>query len=321
MKQETLEDFELIINIISLFKVRSSQLRKELDFCYKHENIESIKNIYGKKSLIESLNRLKHEIMFLCVDTYSLYKGIRKKNPSFRTKIFNNNGQDIIKVDKGDNVETTILDDNNKEILKVGKGDKKQVIIDLGVLEDTDNQGEPIIRKSTEEELKSSVRQAQKMYSEDSENLQKEVGLKSKKHEDIEDWFKKIEEEYKSDFDKLAEYRDKFAHRFDDFAKIKQEFENELKFDPRKFSEILDTIDRVLKVYDEKFNDIIGYTTTVQFGPLKYGRYGYQSLSKIFYILDNKQQKKQTNQPRTPNLHPDTIWMSDDFDDSLPDAF
>ena len=25
--------------------------------------------------------------------------------------------------------------------------------------------------------------------------------------------------------------------------------------------------------------------------------------------------------PRTPNLHPGSVWMSDDFDDPLPDEF
>jgi hypothetical protein len=47
-----------------------------------------------------------------------------------------------------------------------------------------------------------------------------------------------------------------------------------------------------------------------------------RALKQRLEELESVTQKSESHlKPRTPNLHPGSVWMSDDFDDPLPDEF
>ena len=46
-----------------------------------------------------------------------------------------------------------------------------------------------------------------------------------------------------------------------------------------------------------------------------------QRLDALESATDTMKEVTSQLKPRTPNMHPGSVWMSDDFDDPLPDEF
>ncbi len=192
---------------------------------------------------LSALRRLGHEVMFLTIETFSLHEGIAKKNSLLSSSI-RDSGVLLTKVDKSDSVSTS----------------------NFTYLGDPDNQGE----------VDSIIRVLNKKHIDVRKNLKKESGIKSKKHEDIDEWMNSIanNEEIK----KLEKLRHDFAHSLDDIEKI----ENGTSFFNAQYIEkILITIGSILDSYKKRLNELLTYTCSTYHDEIVGGY--YDSFSRLKY--------------------------------------
>ncbi|MEM8723260.1 MAG: hypothetical protein AAGE84_28905 [Cyanobacteria bacterium P01_G01_bin.39] len=78
MSEEVFREIKDVISVISLLQLREKTFREELEFFnlkWKKVSQEHASSLY-----VGALKRLENEVGFLCVDTYSLYQGIEKRN-------------------------------------------------------------------------------------------------------------------------------------------------------------------------------------------------------------------------------------------------
>lgn len=87
---DNIQHIKKTLQVISLFEIRCQKLREELEFFNKYKK---------RSKCIGSLIRLNHEVMYLCVDTYSLHEGVSKKR-SLYSKIIKDKAAFFSKVDK-----------------------------------------------------------------------------------------------------------------------------------------------------------------------------------------------------------------------------
>jgi hypothetical protein len=65
-----------------------------------------------------------------------------------------------------------------------------------------------------------------------------------------------------------------------------------------------------------KFNDLMKAVEQLSHEQKRALKQHLEDLEAVDTVTGESQIK-----PRTPNLHPGSVWMSDDFDDPLPDEF
>ena len=106
------------------------------------------------------------------------------------------------------------------------------------------------------------------------EELRKNYGISSKKHEDIEEWLEQLPN--KEVIDQLEIYRGDFAHRLDSLDKLKRELEPP---NPQKIEKLINTVSKVLEIYKNYLQKIIVYTTSEHF--LGLDKLIYDSLSTL----------------------------------------
>jgi hypothetical protein len=87
---EAIEQIKKTIRVLLFFKIRNKKLREELDFFKKLDNNSTYRGAWL---------RLNYEVMYLCVDAYSLHQGISKKK-SLYSKIIKNHASELSRVDK-----------------------------------------------------------------------------------------------------------------------------------------------------------------------------------------------------------------------------
>lgn len=244
MDKSLTNEIKQVIDVICLLQARESKFREELNFFEASwnrkddvlkrtiltfpENFDpmSIKRTY----LLEALRRLDHEVMFLCIDVYSLYQGVQKKK-SLYSKIIKDHSKAFMKVDKG--------------AVTLG------TVIDLGVFTSSG------WRESSEEEKEEYF----KSFSEESLRSRKEmrdsVGPESHRHPEMDKWMESFSES--GTVLKLSKYRKKFAHRLDSLDNLKEE----LKVNsPDSIKDMLNAVRDLLNGYKSRFQDILGYTTS-----------------------------------------------------------
>jgi hypothetical protein len=219
---DAIEHIKKTIDVISLFELRNNALKEDLDFFNKFNDISMH---------LGALIRLNHEVMYLCVDTYSLHEGI-SKNKSLYSKIIKNNGAVLSRVDKSEDHKTEriiflpcISPSGNRELAPEEKDKAAKIINEQG--------------------LKSR------------EKIQKNSGIKSSKHSDLDQWLKDVQDE--APISKLGDFRKEFAHRLDTLHNICRELELPV------FEELanrISVISSVLTTYKIRLQDILNYTAS-----------------------------------------------------------
>lgn len=192
------------------------------------------------------LKRLEHEVMFLCIDVDSLHKNIICENRSFYSRVILLCGGQLSKVD-----ENPTFDNNTRNFMS-----------------------DDIYRLSSEQLQEIEKQDSQKALQE-RKKLKKECGVPSKNHEMIrEEWRKSFLDEIEECIDKISTLRDVFAHRTWQFPRCEEAYVVDLK----RISEILECVDRLLKIYKDRFQIILGYSDSESY---ESGSYLYDSLSRL----------------------------------------
>lgn len=185
-RETSVSEIKKIIDIITLIQSRVDIFQSELNFFLKQiETIqeEKIKDEYFCHLLIFALKRLDHEVIFLCIDTYSTHESILKKKFLF-SKYIAGLGKSIIPIDKM-------------------PSDPKTYLLPLTW---SDQEKEEFIKNDYEINIaeRKRFRDDQKITS------------------DMTEWKKYLITLLK-DVEKLKKYRGDFAHRLDDIEKVKKE--------------------------------------------------------------------------------------------------
>lgn len=210
------------LSVIFLFEMRCKKLREELEFFndYKYR---------GKHTGI--LIRLNHEIMYLCVDSFSLHQGILLKKSLYK-KIIRNNGRLLSKIDKTEYATSENIDH-------------------LGVCTSSD------YREATQDEKVELANSINKASIQAKEDLQQKQGIRSRKDSDLDQWRDDIQDP--EVIDALTEYRHIFAHRLQYLDKIDSELQCP---GYTEFNKRLNIVSEVLKKYKEALQTILRYTTS-----------------------------------------------------------
>jgi hypothetical protein len=211
---EAIEQIKKTIDVLSFFEMRNTKLREELDFFKELDN-----NLMHVGAWI----RLNHEVMYLCVDAYSLYQGISLKKSLYK-RIIRNNGSILSKVDKTEHCKAediiTSSETTHEERVKVAKYINQEVL------------------------------QARK-------SLQQSSGIASSKDCDLDKWLDSIQDE---GFVKgLNSFRQEFAHRLDSLDNMDRELKLPACEDIEKR---LSVISKALGNYKQRLQDILVYTTS-----------------------------------------------------------
>lgn len=197
---------------------------------------------------IGALLRLNHEIMYLCVDTYSLHQGISQQRSLFSQ--IKNNGSQLSKVDKSKNCDAVS-------------------IIHLGVLTPSGN------REATHEEKIKAAKEINENCIQARQSLKENCGIQSSKHSDLDQWL-----ENNQDCNlvcKLSQLRKNFAHRLDSLDSIRKELEFPVYEDLVRHLEV---VSRVLENYKRALQqNILGYNTSSSYAGLC--GINYDSISRI----------------------------------------
>lgn len=215
------------------------------------------------KLFLYNLKRLEHEIMFLCVDTYSFHQGMSKQKSFFRNTI-KNYGKEITKVDKRnlyneENIILRMIDPDDKSVKSLSKLYIKNSLKEI-------NEDEIKLRSKVKEK----------------------VGIKSHTHHDIDNWIQEyFNEDNDTNIKKLSEYRDLFAHRLDSIEKLMTELKLRV-YSSKELMAMLDVVKIVLEKYKNKIKGIIVYMTSEK--PIING-FKYESLDKIQYIFEKNNHK------------------------------
>jgi len=261
MDKSLIKELEQVIDVISLFQIRESKFREELDF-FNHdwnENVDSIKveNLIlpedyspekiKKLHLLSALRRLDHEVMFLCIDVYSLYEGVQKQR-SLYSRVMKNSGKSLRKVDQTEGSSDTLID-----LGIFGSG---------GWQESSEKEKDEHLKIRNEERLESRKR------------LRDHTAPQSHQHAEMDQWIDSLLNPVI--VSNLHDYRKKFAHRLDTLDNLKEEMRVN---HPKDIQDRLDTVNNLLSIYKSFFQDIIGYMTSVYYEGIK--GIDYPSLSQI----------------------------------------
>jgi hypothetical protein len=212
---EAIEQIKKTIDVLSFFEMRNKKLREELDF---------FKELDNNLMHVEAWIRLNHEVMYLCVDAYSLHQGISLKKSLYK-KIIRNNGSILSRVDKAEHCKAediiTSLETTREERVEAAKY--------------INNEG----------------LQARK-------SLQQSSGIASSQDCDLDQWVDSIQD--KGLIQELNNFRQTFAHRLDSLDNIGRELELPACED---IHQRLSVVSQVLKNYKQRLQDILVYTTSV----------------------------------------------------------
>ena len=218
---DVIEDIKNTIDVISFFEIRNEKLKEELDF---------FKDLDNPLMHLGALIRLNHEVMYLCVDAYSLHQGISQKK-SLYSKSIKNNAAKLSKVDKTEiPIENTV---------NLGKATSS------GMQNTTSQEGMRI------------KRQIDKIALHARRELRDTRGIKSSSNIDSDQWLENIQK--KSVVDQLQNYRTEFAHRLDSLENLGKELELPSYEDLDKR---LKVISEILENYKSALKDILTYTTS-----------------------------------------------------------
>jgi len=257
MNEEVFQEIRSVITTISILQSRESAFRQELDFfnqSWKDASEEACRILF-----IGAFKRLEHEVMFLCIEVYSLHRGIAKQS-SLRSKVITQNGKLLSKVDK------TPGDENSYQC--------------LGII------GSHGKRDCTTEEKNDMIQEMQKEECKNRKEIKDDFGITSHRHDEINEWFNQVLDE--DILSTLHNYRDKFAHRLDNLENLKLE---QNIGSPDNVEKILDVVSTVLDKYKRCFQDILGYTRSESF--TGFDHFEYDSLSRLKLALSLETEKEE----------------------------
>jgi hypothetical protein len=213
---EAIEQIKKTIDVLSFFEMRHQKLREELDF-FKDKELDN--NLMHVGALI----RLNHEVMYLCVDVYSLHQGISLKKSLYK-RIIKNNGSILSKVDKTEHYKAEDI---------------------ITSPETTDKERVEAAKFANQEGL-----QARK-------SLQQNSGITSPKDCDLDQWLESIQDE--GLVQELNSFRQEFAHRLDSLDNM----DRELKLPSYEdIDQRLSVVSKVMENYKKRLQDILGYTNS-----------------------------------------------------------
>ncbi|MFM2315391.1 MAG: hypothetical protein RLZZ04_4669 [Cyanobacteriota bacterium] len=246
MNEEVFSEIKNAMRVISMLQLREKTFREELDFF--NLKCKIVCKEYSRSLYAGALRRLEHEVGFLCVDTYSLYQGIKEKK-SLYSKIIKQNGKLLSKTDK------TPSDRNNYEFLGCFNSDGEMRPFTIEEKND-------LIEKMEEEAYKCK------------EALKKDSGITSHQHSDLDEWINKVLDD--KILSQLEQYRKEFAHRLDSLDNLKRELEIR---QPQDIQEMIDTVSVALNSYFKCFQNILNYAKSQHYLGVK--GLEYDSLSRL----------------------------------------
>jgi hypothetical protein len=219
---EVIEQIKKTIDVLSFFERRNKKLREELDF---------FKEVDNNLRHVGAWIRLNHEVMYLCVDAYSLHQGISLKKSLYK-RIIRNNGSIFSKVDKTEHHKA-------EDIIHLG------CFTPSGKREATYEEKVEVAQNINQEEL-----QARK-------SLKQSSGITSSKDCDLDQWLESIQDE--DLVQELNNFRQKFAHRLDSLDNI----DRELKLPScEDMDQRLSVVFKVIENYKRRLQYILCYTTS-----------------------------------------------------------
>ena len=240
MDDSIVSELQDVINVICLLEAKENAFRQDLEYYF--DNKERYRSWLGP------LKRLEHEVMFLCIDTYSLYEGISKRK-SLYAKIIKQCAKQFSQIDK----EPTCTVNNTAH---------------LGFLE-----GDGFHNAGADEKfyLINALNEKAIQFRKD---IKDRVGIISHKHSNMDAW--NIDLVDRKAIETLGTYRNDFSHRLDSLSKLKQELTLR---NPCRIGDMLDVISLVLAEYKTCFQDILSYTTLTHYA----GMSGFRldSISRI----------------------------------------
>lgn len=261
MNEHLINELKQVINVISLLQIRVSKFSEELYFFsqswaaakepvqveglifpegYSAEHIK-------RSHLRAALRRLDHEVMFLCVDVYSLYEGVQKKKSLY----------------------ATILKNQSKSLVKVAPRQlSPDRVIDLGI------DGIDGWRQQNEEEKEEHLKKQDKEVLQSRIDLKSQYGPKSHQHIDMDEWVNSLLDP--EAIEKLKCYRKRFAHRLDTLDNLKGELNIST---PTEIEDRIDTVYNILSAYQSRFQKLLGYLASIYYEGWK--GMEYISLSQI----------------------------------------
>ncbi|NJL40764.1 MAG: hypothetical protein HC899_31515 [Leptolyngbyaceae cyanobacterium SM1_4_3] len=248
MSGEVFEEIKNTIMVICLLQSREETFKRELEFfnekwgeiCQKTSPVK--RQLYGA-----ALKRLEHEVMFLCIETYSLHEGISKKE-SLYTKEIKQKGRRLSKIDNSP------IDRNS--------------VIDLGIIS---SEGE--MQRHTSEDMKAVMKHLNQKALAEKQNLKDTIGIKSYNHCELDEWKDQLLD--KKLLTDLHTYRKDFAHRLNSLENLKKEL---ALANSKNIEKALNVVSKVLSRYKQYLRGILFYTTSESYdgNPLP-----YESLAKI----------------------------------------
>lgn len=245
MDKLAVEELNKTIRVLSFLQIREKALREDLLFSLNNYSSAPEDDV----SWLGPVKRLEHEILFLCVDVYSLHKGISKKSSLF-SKIIKNKGKEFLKVD---NSKTWGSESINIRVIGSGS-----------------------TREGTPEEIADHLEALNKIAFEDRKALKEEVGLTSHQHSDMDDWMDTLFD--KNLIEKLSGYRKEGAHRFNTLDNLERELQI---IQPEGLEARLDVVAEVLERYQSCLQKILIYTTSVAHEGISQCDLRYDSLLRI----------------------------------------
>lgn len=246
-EQQVFEEIKSVINVISIFQSRESALRKELKF-FEERQKDGFEGAWERTLFFGAFKRLEHEIMFLCIEVYSLHQGIAEER-SLYSKVIKQHGRLLKKVDK--------TPKNEEEYQWLG------IISSDGMPKNfTAEEKNALMQYLKEEEYRSR------------EKLRDDLGITSHNHDEIDERFNQVLDE--STLSSLKEYRKRFAHRFDRLEKLELELE---LTNCDAIEQMLDVLSTVLNKYEFWLKNIILYTKSILHEGIV--NFEYDSLSRL----------------------------------------
>ena len=244
--EETFTEIKNVMRVISMHKEKHRRFVEELDFFCCNFSPE-INNKSSISMYVGALWRLEDEVRHLCVDTYSLHRGIAQKK-SLYLNVIKQQGKLLSKVNK------TPLERDRNNLSWIGDDGKE--------------------RECTKEEADWMTKKFEKYVYESRKELRDSGGITSYKHEDLDRWMSRVVED--NVVAQLASYRDDGAHRYDSLKKIKQQPEAP---NPKLIREMLNTVQTILESYEKSLQTLLGYTKSQYYTGLEC--YKYDSLSRL----------------------------------------
>lgn len=250
------------VNIITLLECRVEEFNKELIFYMNQTQelnqsrslMEQEKSVVSTEELLYSaLRRLDHEIMFLCIETFSLYQGLLEQKSLF-SKFITAFGKDILSINKTpvDRNFCIFIDDDNWE----------------------------------EEEKKAFTEAEDKRYLEMRKEFRNAQGLKL----DTQQKLGNVLELWKESFiepeiiQQLKTYRGEFAHRLDSFAKLDQEY---TVTNPSSLQARINCVSYVLEQSKQKIQKLISHLSLEHYEGITGFYYDSMSRLKLLKELEN----------------------------------